>query len=273
MLEGANMQFILRNLLIFVVIVIVIFIVFKIHWVLGVGVIAGILLYGFYMNRSTVWVLKANAAYGRGELEKALVLHEKAYASKFRKQQHAISYAFMLMKAGKPEAAEQVLQEAIRSVKSEDIKMQAKYNLATAHWLLNKREKALNLLEEVYRDYKTVTVVGNLGYFKLLNDPESALTFNEEAYEYDDSDLTIVDNLAQNYFLLGRFEEAAKLYDKVMEKNPKHAESYYYYARTLEELGQGEEASAQAILAIERPLAMVTNITKEEMEQLKVRLT
>jgi len=267
------MQLLLRNLLFLVGMIIAIFIAFKLHWMLGIVVIVGILLYGAYASRSKVWVFKANAAFGQGELEKALSLYEKTYVSKFRNAQHAIHYAFILMKAGKPEVAEKVLLETIGSVKSVDINMQAKYNLATAYWLLDKREEALNLLEEVYREYKTLTVVGNLGYFKLLNNPASALTFNEEAYEYDDNDLTIIDNLAQNYFLLGRFDEADKLYSKVMMKSPKHAESYYYYARTLEALGQVEEAKAQALIATEKPLAMVTSITREDVEQLKVQLS
>lgn len=267
------MPTLLRLLLTLAGIVIVIYIAFQVHWMLGIGVIAGLLIYAVYVNRPTMWALKANAAYVQGDLDKALALQEKVYASRYRKPQHAIHYAFMLMKAGKPEPAENVLQETIRSVQSTDIKMQAKSNLATAYWLLNKRDEALSLLEEVYREYKTVTIVGNLGYFKLLHDPESALAFNEEAYAYDDNDLTIVDNLAQNYYLLGRWEEAANVYEKVMAKSPRHAESYYYYARTLEELGRKEEAAEHAESAAERPLAMVTSITKEEVERLKERLT
>jgi tetratricopeptide (TPR) repeat protein len=180
----------------------------------------------------------------------------------------------MLMKAGKPEQAERVLQDTLRAKPPHDIQMQAKSNLATAYWLLNKRGEAVRLLEDVHREYKTVTVVGNLGYLKLLaGDPEEALAFNEEAYEYDDNDLTILDNLAQNYYMLGRWEDAAAMYAKVMDRSPKHAEPYYYYAQTLAALGRTDEAAAQAKLALDKPLALVTSITGEEIEALASKLS
>lgn len=265
---------IVKALLIIAGIAIVIVIGFQVHWLLGTGMIAALLVYMIRVNFPVLYAMRANAAYVQGEQDKALALLEKAYQSKQAKLQHHIQYAFVLMKAGKPEKAEQVLQKLLQITNSTDIRMQAKSNLATAYWLLNKQEEAIQLLEEVYREYKTVTVVGNLGYFMLLKgDLESALAFNEEAFEYDDDDLTIMDNLAQNYYMLGRLEEAASMYEKVMTKSPKHAESYYYYAKTLEGLGRQEEAAEQAGLADEKMLAMVTNITKSEIEQFRIKLT
>ncbi|MDF2835332.1 MAG: hypothetical protein K0Q63_972, partial [Paenibacillus sp.] len=205
-----------KALLIIVGILALVVLAFEVHWLLGIGVTAGLLGYVVYANR-TVWnAMRANAAYAQGDQEKALALMEKAYLSKRAKPLHNVNFAFLLMKAGKPEKAEQVLQEILRSESSTDLRMQAKSNLATAYWLLNRQEEAVALLEEVHREYKTVTVVGNLGYFKLLSSPpESALAFNEEAYAYDGDDLTIMDNLAQNYYLLRRLDEAALMYEKV----------------------------------------------------------
>jgi tetratricopeptide (TPR) repeat protein len=262
-----------RVLLILAGIVVVIFIGFQIHWLIGAGIIAGLLGYVVYVNYTTFYVMRANAVYMQGDMGKALSLLEKAFKSKQGKPQHGISYAFILMKDGNPEKAEQVLKELLTASKSEDIRMQVKSHLATAYWLLGKQDEAVSLLEEVYGEYKTVTIVGNLGYFKILKgELESALEFNQAAYEYDDSDVTILDNLAQNYYLLGRMEEAAEMYEKVIEKAPKHAESYYYYALTLEALGRHDEAAEQAGLAFERPLALVTPISREDVEQLKLRL-
>lgn len=263
-----------KALLIIVLIFVVVVLAFQLHWLLGIGVIAGLLGCVIYVNLSVLNAMRANAEYVQGDLNKALAMMEKSYLSKRAKPQHNINYAFLLMKAGKPEKAEQVLQDILLSTNSEDLRMQAKSNLATAYWLLNRQAEAVLLLEEVHRDYKTVTVVGNLGYFKLLSEhPESVLAYNEEAYAYDDNDLTIMDNLAQNYFMLGRMDEAAKMYEKVMDKSPKFAESYYYYARTLDILGRKEEAAEQARLALDKPLALVTSITKDEIEQLSSSLT
>lgn len=263
-----------KALLIIVSIFVVVVLAFQLHWLLGIGVIAGLLGFVIYVNLPVLNAMKANAAYVQGDLDKALAIMEKSYLSKRAKPQHNINYAFLLMKAGKPGKSEQVLQSILLTTESADLRSQAKSNLATAYWLLNRQDEAVLLLEEVHRDYKTVTVVGNLGYFKLLNGhPESALDFNEEAYAYDDNDLTIMDNLAQNYFMLGRLDEAAKMYEKVMDKSPKFAESYYYYARTLDALGRREEAAEQVRLALDKPLALVTSITKEEIEQMESTLS
>lgn len=249
--------------------IIIIYIGFRVHWLIGVALILTLFGFSFYTNRSAVGIMKANAAYAQGDTGKALALLEKAYDSKSAKPQHILSYAFVLMKDGQPEKAEQVLQKLLDGTKTTDLRMQAKTHLATAKWLLGKREESLALLEEVYKEYKTVTIVGNLGYFKVLHgDLEEALAFNKEAYVYDDSDLTIMDNLAQTYYLLGRLDEAAELYQKVMDKSPKHAESYYYYALTLQALGKQEEAKEFARQALEKPLALVTSISKEDIERL-----
>ncbi|QNK57910.1 lipopolysaccharide assembly protein LapB [Paenibacillus sp. PAMC21692] len=264
---------IVKVLLILAGVFIVIVIGFQVHWLLGIGLIAGLLIYVIYANLSTWYVLRGNAVYAQGDLDKALAFMEKAYKSKNANPQHHIQYAFLLMKVGEQEKAEKVLQKLLLVATSTDVRMQAKSNLATAYWLLNRQDEAIGLLEEICQDYKTVTVVGNLGYFKLLKgDLESALAFNEEAYEYDDNDLTITDNLAQNYYMLGRLDEAARMYEKVMAKSPRYADSYYYYAKTLEGLGRNEEAAEQAGLASERTLALVTSITKSEIEQLKDKL-
>jgi tetratricopeptide (TPR) repeat protein len=263
-----------KPMLLFAGAVVLIIVGFSVHWLIGVGLIAVLLVYAVYANRPAYYALKANAAYAQGDLDRALKLQEKAYAMRRRHPQQAINYAYMLMKAGKPEQAERVLQELLRTRLPHDMEMQAKSNLATALWLMGRREEAVRLLEDVHRAYKTVMVVGNLGYLKLLKEgPEKALAFNEEAYAYDDNDPTILDNLAQNYYLLGRLEEAAAMYAKVVERAPKHAEPYYYYALTLEALGRAEEAEAQALLALAKPLALVTTVAREEIEALVSRLS
>lgn len=260
---------ILKALLPILAVIVVIYIGFQVHWLLGVGLILALLGYGIYANRSAKDIMKANAAYTQGDTAKALALLEKVYHSNAAKPQHSISYAFLLMKEGQLEKAEQVLHKLLTGAKATDFRMQVKTQLATAYWLLGRREESIALLEEVYTNYKTVTIVGNLGYFKVLyGDLDAALAFNLDAYAYDDNDLTILDNLAQTYYLLGRMDEAEELYRKVIAKSPKHAESYYYYALTLQAQGQQEEAVEFARQALDKPLALVTNISKEDIERL-----
>lgn len=258
---------IIRVLLIIAAIVVVIVIGFKLHWLLGTGLIVAMIGYSFYANRSILYVQRGNIAYAKGDEAKALELFEKAHQTRKAHPQAMIGYAYLLLKKGKPEEAERLLQEVAATLPKGQTHLQAKVNLATALWLQGKQDEAYDLLESMMQDYKNTQLYGNLGYFKLLRgaDLEEALAFNQEAYEYNSDDITIMDNLAQNYYLLGRLEEANEMYDKVMAKSPKSADSYYYYAMTLKGLGLEQEAREQLELAKDKELALVTSLTKEDI--------
>ncbi|WP_159881008.1 tetratricopeptide repeat protein [Paenibacillus puerhi] len=260
---------IVKTLLQVAAVVIVIVYLFKLHWALGTGVVVLLLGLFVFLNRSALYAQRGNMAYMKGDQEKALELLEKANRMKRVAPQHRIGYGYLLLKAGRPEEAEQVFQDVQRSAVPREVMMQARINLSTAYWLQGRRSDALELMEEVMDEYKNTLAYGNLGYFKVLNgDLEQALVLNEEAYAFNDNDMTILDNLAQNYYLLDRLEEAAEMYDKVMDKSPKHAESYYFYALTLKKLGRLEEAREQSEKALGRELAMVTPLTREDLERL-----
>ncbi|WP_019536537.1 tetratricopeptide repeat protein [Paenibacillus ginsengihumi] len=256
------------------VVVIVMLVAFRIDWSVGFLAMGLLACYGIYLNRAAFYAQKGNVAYSQGDKEGALAWMEKAYRTKPNHPQHKISYAFMLIQSGDTVKADQVLNEVLAGKPAKDIRMQAMLNKATVQWLQNKPEEALRLLEDLYGEFKNTTVYGNLGYFKLLQGKqlEQALAFNQEAYAFNDSDVTILDNLAQNYFLLGRLEEARDMYARAMEKAPKYAESYYYYALTLQRLGQTEEAREQIVKALEREQAIVTSVTREDIERLAEEL-
>jgi tetratricopeptide (TPR) repeat protein len=88
-----------------------------------------------------------------------------------------------------------------------------------------------------------------------------------EAYAYNADDLTILDNVALNYYELGQWTLAEETYQKLMLKSPKFAEPYYYYAQTLKQLGKTGEAIEQINLAATKTLSFVTPLTKEQIEQ------
>ncbi|MCI3922996.1 tetratricopeptide repeat protein [Paenibacillus sp. TRM 82003] len=260
---------ILKVLIVFAAAILLFILGFRLHWAIGTAMVLALLAYGVVSNRSTIYAFCGNIAYMKGDSVKALSLLEKAHAAKSAMPQHMIGYAYLLMKTGDPARGEQILNEVLPGLREGEAQMQARVNLATAHWLLGRPEEAVQTLEAVHEDYKNTIVYGNLGYFRLLRgEVEEVLAFNEEAYEYNDNDLTILDNLALNYYRLGRYEEAAEMYVKVMAKTPKHAESYYYYALTLEKLDRGEEAREQARIAADKPLALVTDVTAEDLKRL-----
>jgi tetratricopeptide (TPR) repeat protein len=258
---------IVKSILKIIIVLAVIIFGFKVNWMLGVAAIVIILGYFVYVNRSAMYAQRGNLAYMKGNREQALIWMEKAYRSKAMLPKHQVGYGYLLMKTGDLSTAEKMFEDVLRTTNVADARIQARLNLATVYWLQNKRDESLSVLQEIALEVKNTLVYGNYGYFQILHgDLETALAYNLEAYDYNDNDLTIIDNLAQNYYLLGRLAEADEIYTKVMAKTPKHAESYYFYAKTLQALGRTQEAREQIEKSLEKELALITPLTKEDIE-------
>lgn len=57
-----------------------------------------------------------------------------------------------------------------------------------------------------------------------------------------------------------------------MSKSPKNAESYYYYALTLQKLDKLDAAREQIAIAQEKPPALITVLTKAQIDELAAQL-
>ena len=262
------MKALIKPLLLIIALIIVIIIAFNIHVLVGWGLILVLVGTMLFTSRASIYALIGSRAFAKGELKKALVWYRKAYASKPCPDKQRIGYGYLLMRSGEPAQAEQVLEQLVKLSRNRETRVQAQCNLATAYWLQGKKSEGLALLEEVFDDYKNTLVYGNLGYFKILHgDLNEALAFNLEAYTYNEGDLTILDNLALNYHLLGQIDEAEQLFQKLMLKTPKYAEPYYYYCQNLQQQGKTEAAIEQINLALKKDLSFVTPITRDQIEQ------
>mgnify|MGYP003293135302 CR=1 FL=1 len=130
-------------------------------------------------------------------------------------------------------------------------------------------DEAVSVMGEVYEKYKSIVVYGNYGYLLLeKKDLRKALEVNLAGYEYDSQSDIICDNLAQNYYMLGNYEESKKYAEEVIAREPKFPMPYYNYAKTLVALGEKEKASENLKKALTYPFSGVAAITKEEVENL-----
>jgi tetratricopeptide (TPR) repeat protein len=251
-----------------IILVIAMIFAFRIHILLGIAFALLLVGYYIYRSRANFYALRGSNAYGKGDTEQAIIWFKKAYDSKPCPESHQISYGYILLRTGKAEQAEPLFQHLIRTTKSKDIRIQSQCNLATTYWLQAKKVECLELLAEVFEQYKNSLVYGNFGYFKILiGDVEAALAFNLEAYAYNSDDKTIIDNLAYNYYLLGQMDEAEEKFAQLIPKSPKFADPHYFYALTLEKQGKMEEAIEQIQIALNKDIAFITPITRAEVEQ------
>jgi len=232
--------------------------------------IAAFLLYiavQLYLSRPMLFNLIGSRKYALGQTDEALNWFKKAYDTKKASPRIIVSYGYLLLKSAQPEKAEEVLKHVLNSkAESGDITY-AKSIYALVLWKKGELDAATDMLLEVIQTYKTTSVYGSLGYLLILKgDLEKALQFNLEAYDYNSSDNIILDNLGQNYYLLGMYDKSKEIYETLMEKKPAFPEAYFNYGLLLEKLGEPEKALESMKKALECKFSYLSSIRKEDVE-------
>ncbi|NJD01619.1 MAG: tetratricopeptide repeat protein [Ruminiclostridium sp.] len=259
---------VINFLLKFAVPVILLIILFSYNSLVGLAALLLAIAFLFYKGRASAFANIGKLKYSGGNIEEALTWFERAYATGKSKPATTTSYAYLLLKTGRLEESETILNKLISSRPDKDNEMLAKSNLALAIWKKGCLDDAIALLEAVINDYKTSAVYGSLGYLLILKgDLEKALQFNLEAYEYNDSNTVILDNLGLVYHLTGQFEKSAEIYEKLMLKNPTFPEAYYNYGLLLSDINQTEKAVEMMEKALNYKLSFLSTIKREDIEQ------
>lgn len=234
---------------------------------LGVGTVLLIAAYLFVRSQTAVYAIFGNINYQKGKHPEAIKWLNKAAARKDCKPSYLIGYGFLLLKLGKLELAQEMLERASGMKLGREEKLALESNTALLLWKQGKLEEATAKMEALYADFKNTNLYSSLGYFYILaGDLEKALDFNLEAYEFNESSAVIVDNLGQTRYLRGEYEEALKLYEKLAGMSPTFPEAYYNYGLVLEALGRRGDALDQMKKALEYPVSLLSTVTREEIE-------
>lgn len=217
---------------------------------------------------ATIYLIKANMAFQKGNVQEAIDLLGKAYKTGCAKASVVSTYGYMLLKYGKIEEAIKVFTEQFNSPKLTDAdRYNIQSNYALALWKKGKIDEAITLLEKVITNFKNSNIYGSLGYlYNLKGDLDKALKFNLEAYDYNNSNGIILDNLGETYYLLGDFDNADKIFKELMAKDPKFPEAFYDYALVYEKLGNKEKCIEYLKKAMQYKPNFLSAITAEDIE-------
>mgnify|MGYP000126449852 FL=1 len=249
----------------------VIIISFYIHPLLGTAVILVSIGLLFYFNRYQVYALKGRQYYANNDMEKAIIYFRKAMSAKKPSPDIVISYGYLLLKNGDPDNAEKVIDNLINRKDTPDDKKEiARALKALIIWKKGDIDKAIETLEDVLKKVETTNIYGSLGYLYILKgDLDKALEFNLKAYEYNNSNAVIVDNLGQTYYLRKEYDKAAELYEKLMNKEPKpnFPEAYYNYGLVLLETKGRDEAVKYIEKALTYKFTYLSTVSREQMEK------
>ncbi len=216
------------------------------------GVLTGVvlLLGTAFVKRATVLTILAQLQFGKDK-KKAFRTFARAYRTGSMKPQHALTYAYLLLRDGQLEKSEQLIDKICtdqRATLSRQELMTAKLNRALIKWKSGDLKKAILTVQEIYdSNFKTTALYGVIGYFYLQDHQlDKALKLNLEAMDFNPDNYIIIDNLGQNYYLLGQLDKAEEIYTALLSKNPTFIEPYYNYG--LVKLKQGKKDEAKKLL-------------------------
>lgn len=253
--------------------VVVTFLVFKfVGTAAGFILVALMLIYGIYHFIPSYYIIKGNKAYAAGDDEASCMWYKKAYDTGRTKVETKTSYAYILMRTGNADEAEKVLDTIIR-VRGLDPKKKnlAKQQRCMVYYRQGRLDEALEEAYELYNNgYKTSNLYSMLGYFKQLNNAplDETLQICEEAYEYDDENRDILDNLSVCYYKLGRYEDAERISDKLLQKNTEFVEGCYHGAQIALKTGNKDKARKCIEMLQNCKRSGMTTVTEEEIKKI-----
>lgn len=233
------------------------------------GLVAVALLIAFllYRNRASLYVALGNASHGKGDRDAALRHFRKAYETAPRNPAIAPFYGYYLLKSGRIEEAESVLNAFLASGPEGRGKLDAQMNLALVRWKQGRLQEAVAMLEEIHEQIKTTVLYGSLGYLYIeAGDLDRALRYNLEARDYNDSDPVILDNLCLTHIRRGEWEQAEEVCQSLMALSPKFPEAHYHHGLILLHKGDGQAALEKFEEALRYPIHALSTVSKEEIE-------
>ncbi len=222
--------------------------------------------------------LASQAYFIKGDKEKAYRLYQSAYNSGMMSQGGKISFAGFCLYTGKLDKCDMLLNSVINSSLSTDTdRSNARHYLAILTWKSGDLDGAIELMEEVHKETRSTGTYGSLGAFYIEKSKRDScyhtyLDFMLEAYDYNDTDKTISDNLGELYLLLGEYVKAEEIYTKLFKIAQTSPVPHYHYALVLKNLGKTDEAKEYLEKALTcnfaRTLTVSRDIIKEELESL-----
>ncbi len=244
---------------------------FKTNLYVGIVVSLAVLAYAFAKGVPLAYQIKSRKAFSDGKFDEAKRCYEKALKYLGYTFDSQTEYAYILLRSGDFEKAKNVMDKLL----SHKMKPQNR-NLATVqrcmcYYKTGNLDEAYNDALELYNDgYRTMTLYGLLGYFKILKAPLSDDTFEFclEAYDYANDDRDICDNLLICYYNRGEYEKAKEISDSIIEKEPKFIEAWYHAAQVEAALGNFETAKENLDKISGCIRSQMTTISEEDVNKL-----
>ena len=231
-------------------------------------------------------------AEARAKHDEALKYYAEAYEAGLDRVGTLMSYGVLLMREGEYEKAKEVyLRVHYKPGLSKEDRFDLRNNYAICLWRLGKLDEAIATIKRAAADNKTTLVYTTMGLFLILKARETgdfaeAAAFNAEAYEYDDEDAAILDNIGYLHMSMAEHARAEGDEEKVKAERklayeyftrahkikPRQITTLYYLAKMLEEAGQKERAEHFIGAAINGNFSSICPVSRAEAEALQEKI-
>lgn len=218
---------------------------------------------------------KAYTAHRKGEYQTALKLYKEAYEKGMDKPQLLRTFSILLIRMQEYDLALEILKKLEKTPKlAPKDKLEMHINYAVILSQKGRLDRAIEILEDEFRHVKNGTLYGTLGYLLIeQGDAQKALSFNQEALEYDDTDPVFLDNLAQTYYRLLSDKETAKTYfDRAYACKPTAIDTNYFLAMYAMEAGDKEKAKEHLKTSMEGFFSPLNFATPQKIEEQLAKL-
>ncbi len=233
----------------------------------GIILVIAIAAYFYFKRYAGICVAAAMRCYVKGDINGCFRWFERGHKKGMDARQK-VTYAYYLLREGRVERSEALLNSVLGFKQKPEIKYYAKTNHATLLLKTGRQAEALEELEEIFPVFRNSTIYGSLGYLYILSgDMEKAKAFNLEAYDYNKDDTVILDNMVQLYKALGDYETAYQYVGELMAKEPAFIEAYYDSAMVEKALGKLDDAKAHLEHALTIRTTFMSTVTHEEVQK------
>lgn len=204
----------------------------------------------------------------KGKTNKALRHIYKAYKTKNSSINTALIFIYMLLKAGKYDKAGEIIADVESREMSEYDNHQLDTNKALYLWKKNKINESLELYEKLMDDGKSTVLYGSYGYILTLGGNLSkALEINEAAYTYNSNDKAIMDNIGLTYTLVGDYDKAFDIYEKLLKRTPNFPEAYYNAAELMRLMKDYDTGVRYIKTCMSKPFNGLSTITIKDAQK------
>lgn len=218
-------------------------------------------------------VRTALTKHQKGDIEGAKKDYEALVKNGIMKPNFLLPYTVLLLRDGGEEnyqLVKNLLAKIQRSPElSKEDRSQLLMNFSVADWKLGNQEKALKLMESAHKERPCGLTYQTLGFLYVeTGDAEKALSFNQEALDYDDEDSVTLDNLGQLYYRLLHDKKKAKEYfDRAHAKKPGQIDTLWFLSRYDLEAGDKQAAIGKLETAMEGRFSPLNYVSQSEIDE------